>query len=176
MYATDAIILKKMDVGEHDTLYMLYTRGYGKMRAVAAGIKKPEAKLRGHLEPLSLSHIRFIAGKRRERLIGASLVSFWGAIRADTRKLVVAHHMVSRIDHECMEGERDDALWELLARSFYGLDAGENFQDDDGDFIRRFDYDLREVMGYGGPHAPVFPSDGGGKEVADYGILDSWAR
>ena len=85
MYTTDAIVLKKIDVGEHDALYMLYTEGYGKMRAVAAGIKKPEAKLRGHLEPLSLSRIRFVTGKNRERIIGASLLNFWDGIRGDAR-------------------------------------------------------------------------------------------
>ncbi len=171
MHATEGIVLKKMDVGEHDALYMFYTRDYGKMRAVAAGIKKPEAKLRGHLEVLSLARIRFVAGRRREKLVGAFLVNFWPGVRRDARKLEVAHHMAHRIDLECMEGERDDALWELLARSFCALDADGDFEIAADDFVRRFDDDLRGVLGYGGPDAPAQSAASGGREMPDYDII-----
>lgn len=173
MYGTDAIVLKRIDVGEHDALYMFYTREYGKMRALAVGIKKPGAKLRGHLELFSLSRIRFILGRNREKLIGASLTDFWHGVRGNARKLAAAHHIIHRIDGECMEGQRDDALWELLVRSFHALDGQEESDVHADDFIRRFDHDLREAMGYGGPYAPAPSSEQSGTAAPDYGILDA---
>jgi len=170
MHTTDAIVLKKMDVGEHDALYMLYTRDYGKMRAVAAGIKKQEAKLRGHLEPLSLSRVRFVLGRGREKLIGASLMNFWHGIRENAGKLAAAHYVVKRIDRECMEGDRDPALWELIVARLEALDVQENFEDPEN-FFSGFDDDLREVMGYGGPDAPDPARVPGGMPLPDYGII-----
>ncbi len=170
MYTTDAIVLKKMDVGEQDALYMLYTRDYGKMRAVAAGIKKQEAKLRGHLEPLSLSRVRFVMGRGREKLIGASLMNFWHGIRANAEKLAAAHYVASRIDRECMEGDRDPALWELLTACFQTLDVQKNFEDPE-EFFSDFDGDLRQVMGYGGPGASDPENMPGGMHLPDYGII-----
>lgn len=79
---TDAIVLKKLDIGEHDILYALYTRDCGKVVARATGIRKNEAKLRGHLETLSLSAVRLITGRNGEKLIGATLINFWEQMRS----------------------------------------------------------------------------------------------
>lgn len=170
MHTTDAIVLKKIDVGEADVLYMLYTRDYGKMRGLAGGIKKQEAKLRGHLEPLSLSRVRFVPGRGCERLIGASLMNFWHGIREDARKLAAAHYVASRIDRECMEGDQDSALWKLLTARLEALDAHANFENPEK-FFSDFDSDLREVMGYGGPDAPDPVALPGGMHLPDYGII-----
>jgi DNA repair protein RecO (recombination protein O) len=45
-----AIVLKKKEIGETDRLYTLYTREQGKVRVVARGIRKAEAKLASQLE------------------------------------------------------------------------------------------------------------------------------
>src|SRR3989344_4423118 len=82
MHATDAFVLKKLDIGEADVLYALYTRDFGKVVARAQGIRKNEAKLRGHLEPFSLSVVRLISARHGEKLIGASLVRFGERMRS----------------------------------------------------------------------------------------------
>ncbi|MBI3631166.1 MAG: DNA repair protein RecO [Candidatus Sungbacteria bacterium] len=165
MYATDAIVLKKLDVGEADVLYMLYARDYGKMRAVAPGIRKSEAKLRGHLEPLSLSRIRFVNGKQREKLIGARLLNFWSGFRADRARLAVAHYVAARIDQECMEGEQDQALWNLLCAHLAFLDAADT-EVNLSAFVSRFEDQLSEVLGYGP----------GGAERPERAIIGAWAN
>ena len=176
MYTTDAIVLKKIDVGEHDALYMLYTQGYGKMRAVAAGIKKPEAKLRGHLEPLSLSRVRFVAGKNRERLIGASMLNFWSSMREDVHKLSVGHYIASRMDRECMEGQKDEALWNLLEQSFSRLNSHDDFAPVAGAFINDFEHNLQSALGYGGAEGAFYGGFGDGAESPEYGIITHYGQ
>ncbi len=171
MYTTDAIVLKKMDVGEHDALYMLYTHGYGKMRAVASGIKKPEAKLRGHLEPLSLSRVRFVLGKNREKLIGASMLNFWHGIREDVHKLSLAHYIASRIDRECMEGQKDEALWNLLTQNFSLLNGHDNFGNTAGTFINDFERDLQSALGYGDTGEGMDREASSGAQRQQYAIM-----
>ena len=174
MHSTEAIVLKKMDVGEHDALYMLYTRDYGKMKAVAAGIKKEGAKLKGHLEPLSMSGVRFVSGKNREKLIAASLMNFWHGLRADEKKLAAAHYVASRIDQECMEGEKDDGLWGLITKNLFTLDTKDILEEELERFLHSFETDLRECLGYGGANGVSINEVSSGRNEPDYAIMNTW--
>ncbi len=149
MYTTQGIILKKMDVGEADALYTIYTKDFGKIQALARGIRKEGAKLRGHLESLSLSAIRFVAGRGRERLIAASLICFGEGMRSRETTLGLAFQIAERIDTHCFPGERDAALWELLSGSLSMLD-GSTFDDGAAPrFLQEFDARLQMCLGYG---------------------------
>ncbi|MEK7201381.1 MAG: DNA repair protein RecO, partial [Patescibacteria group bacterium] len=123
MFNTDAVILKKIDSGEADALFILYTKEYGKMRALAQGVKKEEAKLRGHLEPLNLTSVSFVLGKNGERLTHATLKNHWPTIRSNLGKLQTACVMADLIERNTMPGERDSALWEFLTESFGALEC-----------------------------------------------------
>ncbi len=118
MYSTQGIVLKKHDIGETDAIFVIYTKDFGKIRAVAQGVKKEEAKLKGHLEPLSLASIQFILGKNGERLTHAELLDYWPALREDSEKLRTAWQIVELINSSCLEGEKDENIWNLLISSF----------------------------------------------------------
>lgn len=152
---TEGIVLKKLDIGEADGLYALYTRDCGKVVARAAGIRKNEAKLRGHLEPLSYTAVRLITGKNGERLIGATLVNFWELMRSKEVNMRLASYVARRVDEQCFPGERDPALWDLMKESFSVLDR-EDFSESDRDaggraerFVREFDAALARCLGHG---------------------------
>lgn len=114
MYTTEGIILKKMDIGEADMLVTIYTKDFGKIRALAQGVKKESAKLKGHLEPLGLSSISFVIGKRGERLTHAELHEFLPSIRHDLQKLTTGWRFASLVDEACMPGVPDKAIWNLF--------------------------------------------------------------
>lgn len=149
MYATEGIVLKKLDVGEHDTLYSVYTKDYGKLRALARGIRKEEAKLRGHLELLSLSSVRFVMGRNGEKLIGATLLCFYERMRLQDHTLRLGAYMARRVDEECFPGERDPALWDLMREHFAALDRQDFSREQETDFLRAFDTGLSACLGHG---------------------------
>jgi len=49
-YKYTGIILNKKDIGETDRIYNIYTLEQGKISAIARGVRRPKAKLAGHLE------------------------------------------------------------------------------------------------------------------------------
>src|ERR671934_2709485 len=63
-YRAEAIVLKGMDLGEADRIVTLYTRYFGKLRAIAKGARRPTSRLAGHVEPLA--HATFQLAKGRE--------------------------------------------------------------------------------------------------------------
>lgn len=150
MYSTEAIMLKKNDIGEADALFTLYTKDFGKMRALAKGIKKEGAKLRGHLEPLSYAAISFVLGKNGERLTHAELRNYWSGIRNDLRKMHAAYRLAEIVDQHCFPGEKDNQLWNVLIENFLRLEKLEKASFVLKDFLQSFRIEFLNCQGLAG--------------------------
>ena len=148
MYTTEGIILKRTDVGEADSLFTIYTKDFGKIRALAQGIKKEGAKLRGHLEPLNLSSISFVLGKNGERLTHATLFNYWPNIRTDLAKLKLASRVIETVDDQCLWGDKDEKLWHLVSSSFAAIEEKDPASSEG--FWENFQKELALVLGYAG--------------------------
>ena len=148
MYFTEGIILKKTDLGEDGALFTIYTKDFGKIRALAQGVKKEGAKLKGHLEPLSLSSVSFVLGKNGERLTHAALNNFWPGIREDYQKLAAAQKIAILVDQECLPGEKDEPLWELLVKSLLVLDDQAFSSESLVNLIGSFEKNFAACLGY----------------------------
>lgn len=151
MYTTQGIVLKKINMGEADALFSIYTQEYGKIRAYAQGVKKEEAKLKGHLESLNLVSSGFVLGKQGERLVQASLLNPWPKIRFDWHRLSTAYYLAALVDQHCLAGERDINLWNFLLGSFQKLEkerggGPDYFQN----FIKDIEISFLSSLGYGG--------------------------
>ena len=141
-YATQAIVLKKISTGEMDAFVILYTRDFGKVRAFIQGVKKENAKLKGHVEPLSLISTQFVIGASGERLTYAQMLQSWPAIRNNFDRYGAASYMSELVDRHCFLGERDNAIWELLVSNFAviekcrAVDVPEAIQSFERDFLQ----------------------------------------
>lgn len=150
MYSTEGFILKSMSLGESDAFFSIYTKDFGKMRARAQGVRKEEAKLKGHLEPLNLTVIGFVLGRHGERLTHAGVMKSWPVIRSDWERLHQAYKVVNLVDQYCFEGERDAALWHLLVASFAALEDEKESARIREAFFPEFQKRFLECLGYDG--------------------------
>ena len=124
-HTTEGIVLNKIPYGEYDALYDIYTKGFGKIRARAQGIKKEGAKLKGHLEPLSLVRVTFVLGKHGERLTHATMILFFESMRQSKEKLFAGLRIAALLCEKSFPGQKDEHLWDLLLESMLVLDEGE---------------------------------------------------
>ncbi|MCU1374180.1 MAG: recO, partial [Actinomycetia bacterium] len=53
IYREEGIVLRTMRLGESDKIVTIVTRGRGKVRAVAKGVRKTKSRFGGRLEPLT---------------------------------------------------------------------------------------------------------------------------
>ena len=74
IYTTKGIVLSERAVGEADRIYTILTRDLGKIQAQAIGARKNSSKMRGSIEPFSLSNISFVKGKNYWRLTSAESI------------------------------------------------------------------------------------------------------
>jgi len=71
IYTTPGIILRHWPLREADRVYVILTRDLGLIRASASGVRKEQSKLRGFLEPYSLSLVSLVKGKEYWRITNA---------------------------------------------------------------------------------------------------------
>lgn len=121
-HTTEGIVLKKIPHEEHDALYDIYTKEFGKVRARAQGVQKEGAKLKGHLEPLSMVRVTFVQGRHGERLTHATMMKSWEGIRQSLEKIAGALRMADMVDHQCFPGQADQCVWNLFLESLLVLE------------------------------------------------------
>lgn len=149
MYSTHGIILKKIDAGEADAFFVIYTKDFGKIRARAQGVKKEEAKLKGHCEPLNLVSVQFVLGKNGERLTHAEVINSWPSIRENLDKFKAAWYLVGLVDRHCFPGEKDEALWNMFSENLTVLNRGNFSREEIGRFLDALERKLVAELGYG---------------------------
>ncbi len=71
IYTTKALVLSARSYREADSVYLLLTRDLGLVRATATGVRKESSKLRGSLEPISITLVSLVRGQDYWRLTAA---------------------------------------------------------------------------------------------------------
>ena len=74
IYTTRGLVLSERPVREADRIYNILTRDFGLVRATALGVRKINSKLRGSIEPVSLSNVSLVRGKEHWRLTSAEFI------------------------------------------------------------------------------------------------------
>ncbi len=87
-YKTDAIVLRSMRYPEADRILHLYTRGRGRIGAIAKGIRKTKSRFGARLEPLSHVELMLHEGSGElQTVTGVDLKQSHRAAREDPYRL-----------------------------------------------------------------------------------------
>lgn len=128
-YVTRALVLTKHPYTKWAQFYTLYTQEYGKMRVLCRGANKITSKLSTHLEPLSISDICFVRGRKHIQLIGSRKVITFNGIFSDYEKLNYACYCLELINTLVKYEDPDLALYQLIEQSLYVLDYAQSEYD-----------------------------------------------
>ena len=119
----EAIVLRTYKSGESDRIAVLWTRGYGKVRVLAKGIRKTTSRLGGNLEPLAYVDIHLV--KTRGDLYIARQVQHrerLTTIRTSYARINAGYAVVEVVDAIPSDDVADEGIFELLARVLLTLD------------------------------------------------------
>jgi len=125
-YRTDSVVLRTYKLGESDRIIVLYTRTRGKVRAVAKGIRRTKSKFGARLEPGSIVHLQLYEGRNLDIVTQAETIQQLREIREDLSRYGRAALMLETIDHLAEDGERNAALYKLIAGALVELDRDGN--------------------------------------------------
>lgn len=122
---TEAMVLKKEDLGEYDSRVFLFTKDLGRISARATSARKITSKLASHLEPLKQVTVRLVSKKdifdgRSFQLVDALTVSGpeheWGDLDKLREAITVFDFLVSVVP----EAVPDLELWNFLNKIIDG--------------------------------------------------------
>ncbi len=127
LYRDEAIVLRAQKLGEADRIVTLLTRGHGRVRAVARGVRKTSSRIGARLEPFGHVDVQLYEGRSLDTVSqveslaahGADLSTDYGRWTAGTAMLEAAERLTPE------EREPSVQQFALLVAGLRTLVAGE---------------------------------------------------
>jgi len=125
-YTTPALLLRRINYGDHDLIINLFTLDRGKVSVIAKAAKKSVKRFGGILELFSALEavIKPGRGKGLPVLQEATLVNPYANIRSDVVKTAYASYWAELVNAWMEEYDRQDLIFNLLGHVFTELDRG----------------------------------------------------
>jgi len=114
LYRDQGVVLRTHKLGEADRIVSILTRGRGKVRAVAKGVRKTKSKFGARLEPTSHVALQLYEGRQLDIVTQAETIDHFPAIREDLDRLARASALLEAVDQVAREGERAPELYKML--------------------------------------------------------------
>jgi len=115
LYRTEAIVLRRQELGEADRLLTLYTLHHGKLKAIVKGARKPLSRKAGHLELFARAELQIARGQNLDVISQAEMVEPYTALRKDLSRMAYAAYFVELVDSFTGERDENGRLYHLLS-------------------------------------------------------------
>jgi len=144
LYKTDAVILRTRNLGESDRIYILFSPMYGKIDAVAKGVRKPSSKFSGSLEVFSHVYLMLSEGKSLDGISQVEVSNPHYGLREDLKKLTCASYFIELVEHSILPGQENIELFSLVLSVLSLLEYEDNMEL----ILRYMEMQLLTVLGF----------------------------
>ena len=144
LYRTEAIVLARMNLGEADRIFTLFTPHYGRLRVIAKGIRKSRSRLGPHMEIFTRCQLNLTRGRDLDVVTSAETVDAYPPLREDLDVLGHASHLVELVARLTEDRQEQEPVYDLLRGSLRLLADGV----DPFAVTRHFEFMLLVTLGY----------------------------
>jgi DNA repair protein RecO (recombination protein O) len=123
VYATEAIVLRRTDFGEADRILTLFTPAYGKVRAIAKGVRRTTSRLAGHLEPFARTQLLLATGRELDIVTQAEARERLDHLRDDLWHATGAWYTAELVDRFLQDADPHPQLYRRFTRTLALLDT-----------------------------------------------------
>lgn len=123
VYNTPAIVLRRMDYGDHDCILTLLTEEKGKVSVLAKNAKKSVKRFSGTLELFYILDLVIRENPRMSYLMETSVSEAFENIRWDILKTAYASYWAETVVQFMEEGIKQAGLYSLLTHCLSGLNS-----------------------------------------------------
>lgn len=141
----EAVVLEHHEWGEADRLLTLFTREYGRLRAVAKGVRRIRSRKAGHLEPFTRVSLVLARGRDLWIVTQAETLEANLALHGDLEGIGYASYAVELLERLTYEEGANPDLYRLLVETLRRLD--ENL-DPPALILRYFELHLLDLAGF----------------------------
>lgn len=147
-FKTEGIILKRTNFGEADRILTIYTKHYGKIRAIAKGVRKIASRKGGNVEAFNHVSLFLAQGKNLDIVSEVVVVNSFKSWRKNLKKVGLAYYFCELVDKLTPDGQANRMVFELL-----GEYLGKIGRENDPEVVRSFEEQLLDELGFGVPEA-----------------------
>ena len=123
-YKTEAIVIKRTNLGEADRIITFLSPTEGKFKAVARGVRRIKARMAGHLELFSRTGLMVAKGRRLDVITSARLVSYPESLLNNFGALQKGYLLAEIVDKLLDEHEPHPDSYSLLQECLQALSEG----------------------------------------------------
>jgi len=142
-YSTEAIVIRRRNIGEADSILTVFSLQEGKFDAVARGVRKARSKMRGHLEPLTHVQAQIARGRSLDVFTQAETITSFRALKDNLDALTAGLYCCELVDRFTVDRAAQRAIYELLLDILGSLDSGASIH-----VARYFEQHLLAATGY----------------------------
>ena len=117
-FSDEAVVLKKQDFGEADRILTLFTKGHGKMKVLAKGVRRPTSRKGGNLDLLNHVTIFVNKGRSLDLVTQAQSINTFYHLKKEIKSVSKAYYICEITDSLCAEGVASGYVFDLLVDTF----------------------------------------------------------
>ena len=144
VYQTEAIIIKRINLGEADRILTLYTPEYGKLKAVAKGSRRPKSKMGGHVELLTHSLLLLARGRNLDIVTQAQTINSFLPLKDNLKPMSCGLYISELVDSFTEEHIENRDIFLLFLDTLHQLSEAKN----NDTVLRYFELRLLDHSGY----------------------------
>lgn len=144
-FKTEGVILKRTNVGEADRLLTIFTKHYGKIRALARGVRRITSRRGGNVEIFTQATMFFSQGRNYELLTEAETIHSFQTLRKNLFVVAHAYKICELVDKLTAEKQEHVSLYKLLIETLEKLNLGRPI---DANIIKEFEEESLMILGF----------------------------
>jgi DNA repair protein RecO (recombination protein O) len=121
VYKANAVVLRRINLGETDKILTLFCREAGKLSAVAKGARRSSSRLSGATELFTFSRMLLAEGRNLDIVSQCEVRESFPRLRADLNLMARATYLCELTDRLIEEREPNQEVFDLLLSALYLL-------------------------------------------------------
>jgi DNA repair protein RecO (recombination protein O) len=144
LYKSEAIIIRRSDLGEADRILTIFTPNFGKLRVVAKGVRKITSRLAGHVELFTRSQMLLAKARNLDIVTQSETVDAYRPLHDDLSRIAHASYVSEMLDAFTPDALEHYPVYKLVTDVF-ALISEEAHHDR---VLRWYELQLLSYMGY----------------------------
>lgn len=121
-YKAEGIVLRHKNYKEADRILTIFTRQFGRITAVAKGVRKPHSRKGGHLDLMTHTQIQVATTKTFDIITQTEMISAFDSLKQDLILLGYGAYMMELVDKFTFDEEEHHQAFYLLVQALHLLE------------------------------------------------------
>lgn len=117
LYKSEAIVIRRSDLGEADKILTIFTPHFGKLRVVAKGVRKVSSRLAGHVELFTRSQMLLAKARNLDIVTQSETVDSYRGLHDDLDRVAHAYYAAELLDTLTPDELENYPVYKLMAES-----------------------------------------------------------